>query len=136
MNREFVVNTPSLIHLRETKPNCNIYLTLWCNIVFIVSLPFFFEAPITAFVFTMISSLFSLKRLCIYEDFFTFFFDPSWQRIAQNSAKMSNVFYMRVRVKKDVDGKFDYEKRRISKLSSLVPPLAYLAWLKLSQGGS
>ena len=69
----------------------------------------------------------------IYDDFLTFFFDPSWQRIAQNSAKMSNVFYMRVRVKKDVDGKFDYEKRRISKLSSPVAPLAYLAWLKPSQ---
>ena len=45
----------------------------------------------------------------IYDDFLTFFFDPSWQRIAQNSAKISNIFYMRVRVKKDVDGKFDDE---------------------------
>ena len=63
VNRQFVVNTPSLIHLRETKPNCNVYLTLCCNIVLIVSLLFSLkQLYITAFVFMMISLPFSLTH--------------------------------------------------------------------------
>ena len=36
VNRQFVVNTPSLIHQGETKQNCNNYLTLCCIYSFLL----------------------------------------------------------------------------------------------------
>ena len=58
VNRQFVVNTPSLIHQGETKQNCNNYLTLCCIYSFF-SLK---DLCITAFVFMMISLPFSLTH--------------------------------------------------------------------------
>ena len=77
------------------------------SLTFVCLIAGVFEIDTSFFTFFFEATLYYCIR--IYDDFLTFFFDPSWQRIAQNSAKISNIFYLRVRVKKDVDGKFDDE---------------------------